>query len=583
MARRKFNKTDRRDDRRSNQKCEEGVKGKESKSRDKDEDYASFMKRENRSAKNDPQWYAADPALMRDAASIPFSWVTGNQVAWNFKWSANKTLASIPGVQTITLIPSVGNADNPNSPINVAATSVYTFVRHANSGSANYDSPDLMLMLLAMSSVYSYINYLQRIYGCATMYSQRNRYLPRTLLLAQGVNPDDVQSNLADFRYNINVLINKASSLAVPATMSIFKRMAFLYSNVYSEGTSIKDQLYMYVPESFYIYSIGNDMSGELTSELVGSTTKGGTRPNRYLSVSQLIAFGNRMLDALLGDEDIGIMSGDILKAYGSNILSLTSLPEEYPMNPVFDIGVLEQMKNATIVNFDSPGYTGPKIISQVYQSTDKSHLLNTSHVSLTTPTTKYNDALPYLLCSNRVLTTTTADVTPDLVMESSRLIVAGVASDTANIPSEGGTVELISGSEIPCQVTWWMLDPRSENVSEPCGNGVHSKHCGMFIGVRYSDDAVQSVELEDIANVIEIFNVASNFDFAPMIWYVSVPEDLATAKSVATLPSLLKNADRPMIDIDNYAVLTAEDIHRLHEAAIMNMLNVPSIAKVQG
>lgn len=29
---------------------------------------------------NDPSWYAADQAILRDAASIPFSWATGTKV-----------------------------------------------------------------------------------------------------------------------------------------------------------------------------------------------------------------------------------------------------------------------------------------------------------------------------------------------------------------------------------------------------------------------------------------------------------------------------------------------------------------------
>lgn len=206
---------------------------------------------------NDPAWYAASNELLRDSASIPYSWPVGtpidfhnplNLTAENRKWA-------VPGIQSIQLVPSVGLSDSPSSPINVAANATYAFVRHANAGHSNYDAPDLMLYIMAMSQVYSYICYLQRAYGVATLYAQTNRYLPDALLTAMGCNPGAIRSGLSDFRYGINVLINKAASFAVPAEMTVFNRQAFLYSNIYTEGTSIKDQLYMYNPNGFWQYS----------------------------------------------------------------------------------------------------------------------------------------------------------------------------------------------------------------------------------------------------------------------------------------------------------------------------------------
>lgn len=286
-----------------------------------------------KSTTNDPSWYAVDSSLLRDAASIPFSRAVGTQVPLDFNSAAfwdegTKVEYSVPGVMTLEIIPTYGSIEDKNSPINVAATATYSFIRYANSGHANYDSVDLMLYLCAMSQVYSYINYLQRIYGLATLYSQRNRYMPRTLLYATGVDPDDVINNLANFRYGINVLINQAASLSVPANMPIFARQAFLYQNVYSEGQTVKDQMYMFTPEGFLFFheSADPDGAGSLELNHLGHTRR---------KCSELLEYGQRMLQPILQSEDMNIMSGDILKAYSANsLIKLTSVPEDYSVAP---------------------------------------------------------------------------------------------------------------------------------------------------------------------------------------------------------------------------------------------------------
>lgn len=210
---------------------------------------------------NDPTWYAQTPELLQLAANIPFSQATGTKFNLNFynDETGNKQIFSedwtIPGIMTLSLIPVPSSATSANSPLNIAATSIYSFVRHANSGTPQYDAPDLMIYNISMAQIYCYINFLQRIYGCMNVYANMNRYLPRALVEAQGVDYDSILQNLPNFKFGIDSLIHKASSLACPASMTYFQRVAFLFSGIYAEGESIKDQLYMYIPQGFMQYS----------------------------------------------------------------------------------------------------------------------------------------------------------------------------------------------------------------------------------------------------------------------------------------------------------------------------------------
>lgn len=193
---------------------------------------------------NDPSWYGTSPELIRDSASIPFSWPVGT----SFNVDDGYTIDSVPGIMALSVQSGIGGCYTENDAVNVASSAIYTYVRHANSGHSNYDAPDLMMYLLAMSSIYSFITWCQRNLAALNTFDQRNRYIPKGILKANSVDYESLRDNQANFRFWLNTFITKVSSLVVPNVMPIFQRLAFLYANIYIDGPTIKDQLYMYVP-----------------------------------------------------------------------------------------------------------------------------------------------------------------------------------------------------------------------------------------------------------------------------------------------------------------------------------------------
>lgn len=510
-----------------------------------------------KSKTNDPNWYAANPAIMRDAASIPFSWAVGTPITMNMDTTGLSATSEkdffVPGIQVMVLKPSVGWSPNATSPINIASTAMYSFVRHANSGHSNYDSPDLMLYTLAMSQVYSAINWLMRIYGCATLYAQRNRYLPTALLEAQGVDAKDVMNHLADFRYGINVLISKAASLAVPASMTIFQRHAFLYQNVYTEGTSIKDQLYMYNPGMFWMYGLKpTDSSGTLVPKAVGDK----------LTVDGLLQLVDDLLTPIISSEDMNIMSGDILKAYGDGgIIKLQNLNEVYPITPIFDIAVLEQMKNATVVLASSNSLSVEQDATHGYLVSRPAYY---GDATIADATTKTNMMRRW--SENRILTTTTAEVDPSLVMESTRLMVGGTyAAKNGDVVEQ---VQLACGTEVCTQVVWYYYEWNPLTGHEGEVRLVNRALSAMeFLDQTYW----KAPTSKDFTTALAKASIMSHFRFHPCmrVWITNGDTD----KSVYLYGTLF--------DVDNYAVIHGDTLQRLHEAALMNMLAVPSIARL--
>lgn len=579
---------------RSNAKPCKPVRGKRNnfKNRDREAKFeAESSKDELKSKVNDPNWYAADDAILRDAASIPFSWATGTLLDLGVE------TITIPGICALKLTPTFGRCTSQSDPINVASTAVYSFIRHANSGSSNYDSPDLMLYIMSMSQIYSYINMLQRAYGVAQLYAQGNRYLPDGLMTAMGIDPVDVQSHLADFRYRINVLINKAASMAVPSDFTIFQRQAFLYQNIYTEGTSIKDQLYMYVPHGFWYFGLNpTTKAGQLNYVQFKPSACISGATNSLFTVSQLFSLGNALLQPILGDEDMNIMSGDILKAYGSDrLIKLAEVPPEYRVAPVFDIGVLEQMKNAVVIpsltfaNYSSINFNGVSNLSRpaVMQNNNKGYLLSQPQIKSGSLGSIYQDdtetnlsakgggALDLMAekisLTNRLLTTTTDSTGPELVIESSRLMtVADRIPGTANASAASGAY-LYPGSEICVACELWY----SEFNSALGGAMTFAK------SVIYSDMYLSNPsKLEDAPAQVSttILTRHGRFHFAPgiNIYSYNGSDPSAASASISEVAWVGQ-----MYNVDNYAVMTKDMLKRLHEVALLNMLHVPSIARV--
>lgn len=512
------------------------------------------MEFDAKTATNDPKWYGMDPALLRDSASIPFSWSVGTPIDLH-----NPALDSIPGGQAyaipgickITLVPSLGRTKSASDPVNVAAFQIYSFVRHLNSGHSNYDAPDLMIYLTAMSQVYSYINYLQRVYGTVSLYAQKNRYLPNHLLTAMGVDPESVRSSLASFRYSINVLINKAASLCVPAVMPLFARYASMYQNIYIEGGTMKDQLYFYNPDGFWFYNLNADQSGMLEYKMLPVSGAG-------MTVDDMIDYGNNMLARLVQSEDMNIMSGDIRKAYGDGaLIKLTPLPEFYPIVPIPDAAVLLQMKNATIVR-------GIKVEElNVIQDPSHAHLVFNPKANSSVRSQNYQTkADAYLLqgyLEDRVLTLDSPEPTPEEIMETTRLMVVG----SNYVRSEDGlnaSLELDTGSEIAIACHYYYVDIDSD--------------VPILASINIPYLAAMDMGSEEVGSFHKYTSLMSNFRYHPAV-------HLVLYKKGSSADSFKIGDAMVNFDVNNYAIVPTSTIARIHEAALLSEMNVPSVLKI--
>jgi hypothetical protein len=507
---------------------------------------------------NDPEWYSRDARLLADAASIPFSTPFGAQMDFlrlsgmafpggtiNKLGSTAKNYA-MPGVCTLRLKPSMGNNLSMQSPANICANALYAHVRYVNNGRKNYDPADLFMYASFFGDMYSFLVWCVRLYNYAFMYSQRNWYVGRNLIMANGVDPDDLVLNLANFRYWINSVINKISSYAVPSDIYYFKRRAFLYANYYIENpyNNLKDQLYQFVPDGFYKFDFDSNGAGKLSYLKCDFTNP--------WKLNNFAAYFNSLMQNVTGDEDFGLMSGDILKAYGANIIRLSQVEPEAGLLPVYDQYVLSQFKNAVVcggVYRGDPTHTYT-IGNDTYQYGDVCQAPDGVITSLETCDWANNRGLSVVVASEQMLTVETPEPNIGDVVEASRL--------HTHYMLVVGTIGYVlqSGTEIVVGLTF---SDEPNNVGSDLGSS------------WYDGGSSPSAQVINVVNAT-VSRMSASFKYAPVCYKVnrSNPHDQSEVYGVY-----------PISNIDNYTMVTAEQLSRINECAMLSLFYVPGVAKL--
>lgn len=325
---------------------------------------------------NDPSWYVANPTIVKDVASLPFAVYNG--VTYNtFSTQINKLelnnnsnfTQNVPGVAIYKYSPWYGTA-TATSALNLTMRALYSFVRHVNSGRTNYEAPDLMMYIMAMDSVYLLIHEIKRLIRLAYLYVLENRDIPEKIFAVLGVDHTDLIGNLANYRAQLNTRIAKANSLAVPANFNIFKRRAVMGSVVLTDEPNRPTQIIVPVADGFFKFDGTNPAGSTLNYVIPGQTSqhdsfaKHAGRGGDHLFIKSKVRVNDyfRLLDelltVLLSNEDINIMSGDIIKAYGDNLYRLPFIEDNEMQDIVHDENLLLQFTNSTVLDIPTASFT---------------------------------------------------------------------------------------------------------------------------------------------------------------------------------------------------------------------------------
>lgn len=493
-------------------------------------------------ASNDVRWYAHNAELLRSAASLPFSNVTGSNIGWE---GATASGLNVPGVFALYHLPSIGGWSD--AAVNSSKESIYSYVVHANSRNTSYNSTDLMLVILAGSQIFASLANAIRAYGIMKTFDQRNKYLPMALVQACGFKYADLQNNLANMWFDINEMIARASQIWIPNTLPVLDRWFWLNSNVYMDSASVKGQYYMFTQRHFWIYNeTQSDKGGGLnwikpdgTPLTTEDTGKAFDNTNTYTWASYMTMM-NGMFNALLNSEDRGVIMGDILKAYGAErIYAIKPIPSDYIITPQYDTEVLTQIENADIC-------------STVYYGVTQ----NPNTLQLETQWTAWASA-PTLssICPDQAILNfhQKETPTPEQIMVATRLKVLGshIIPQTADPTKISVIIPDTTGTEYVQIMAYFAF-----NVS------------GTLTWNEYLPKEIGSVGERDTYGQLA-------FDWCPWQYEIVGTAPAKDAPISSFEPPKVKAG---LGDYDNYTVIDKRTLQKMHTTAVYSEFGVPTI-----
>lgn len=503
-----------------------------------EDDRVSDFAQKSSSAYNDISWYSRNSQLLRDSANLPMNTQIGNKLYPN-KIGNSGSSDAVPGVMTIKYIPCFGisESDNNHSPLDVALTNIYSFVRHANSGSANYDRVDMGLYLICADSCFMYYNWMKRIYGIAMTFNGFNRYIPQALIDGNYVDYNDILVNLNDLRAFMNQFALRCDCLWIPSNMPLFIRHSWMCSNVYKDAENDRAQLYEFVPEGFYKYN-------ELDSKTGGFAEFQMLRDmyDAPMTYNNIVELGNQLINAMLDSEDIGIIAGDIRKAYGANNLFTVAVTDEsYSVEPVYNSEVLMQIENSNAFGaFSTSAQAG---LFDITQDVDNQSLIFNPECQIL----RYSAPL----CTQKVFLNFHHDnVTPEDVMVATRLTVQYESTS----PIMGGHTNILAcGSEIVTEYTVYYNEFTSQ------GRDLKS-----FDFTTYNGGDAATVD----PNLVHRLSV---FRSCPVHYFCRLVSPGTTGQPYSmTIPGY------PAIEVDNFTFVEENTLLNLHTTALFSELGVP-------
>lgn len=317
-------------------------KGKKNSSKGKKPSSAATTKgAETTAAKSKTTGVTASSALLSAAANISFPTTAGYPIdvvtdQSNFTATGNRKVR-IPGIIRFGFVAAMGKMKTWTDPFNVWIRAIFAFIRHANSGRANYDAGALGTYFLCYRSCIDFLHWMQRLYGTVMgAYVPQNAYTPAAMVRECGGDYQNLLSKLAELRFYITSFAARLAQLRVP-DLRFFSEGAELLDNIYADSDTPKASFYVFDPDAFWAYHVG--------------TTPDDTylypKPKpEVMTLEEIKEFGEELLNAVLNSEDFNIMSGDIAKAYTS-YAPVKVIDENFTTVPVYNPSFLWTVHHA--------------------------------------------------------------------------------------------------------------------------------------------------------------------------------------------------------------------------------------------
>lgn len=297
---------------------------------------------------NDISWWNRTP-LYSDVTRVPFNRIYGGGIKTKGLTGVSDIGLGqftdfdypLSGIMSLRFVPTIGYAEDSESPVNRAFKSLYGDIYSKTTGAMQFQQLDLANFVLSMSSIATMIAHIKRALGVSQLYSSKNYFYPRGLITSMGMDPNTIIGHQDEIRYKLNNAILSFNNLKIPDFMSIFKRQYGLAHNVYCDADDQRAQLYVFVPTGIWEYD-----DTDPTIPLVYKD---------YTGVDECLEGINSALEKWRNSSDLGLISGSIQRAYkDANFVQLDYVKDTDVVIPTVDRNIMWQVENCHVFN---PGY----------------------------------------------------------------------------------------------------------------------------------------------------------------------------------------------------------------------------------
>lgn len=292
---------------------------------------------------NDVSWDKKLPALVTAASGLYFNKRYGTNYDVIPGYSFNSANTAVPGVVALPFRLTLTQRGVDADAINVCAKNLYTYLRHANSGASNYEQSDLIQMIITVLGCAIHFEQAKRCLRLVPTYSATNIYVFRSALKAMGFTDpviEDMIDNQANYVAKLNTIGARLNTFKIPKDFAVFDRTSWMVTNIFKDDQLEKSTYYFYFMQDalHYDWSLQKVTQSEFS---FGSL-------NTFDDYLKII---DAEINNLLAYEDIGIMIGDVLKAYkaeGCRVWSPMQIGEVQDSS--YEPEVLSQIMNTVTI-----------------------------------------------------------------------------------------------------------------------------------------------------------------------------------------------------------------------------------------
>lgn len=295
--------------------------------------------------RNDEKWYDND-GLLGIAGKVSFANALGDTVDLSTADYPHWKKGRFPGVFVMDGYTGVGYSNDNTSPVNIAAQELYTKVRSVQSSAARYGKQDLMMYYITIQQAHNMYWNGVRALGVSNFVNKLNRYTPWYMSEALGIDIAGISKEANRFANILNLFAKKIASYAIPANFDYANRQRYVYSRIFVDAIDAKSKFYMVRPAGYFTFQLDDESKGMLKwNDLTANYASG-----KFMSIDEYAQVLDNIAQAFVGDEDMGQMSGDIMKTFPNSLVGWEPIDANIIVSPVYDPMTLTSIHNATII-----------------------------------------------------------------------------------------------------------------------------------------------------------------------------------------------------------------------------------------